>query len=83
MFEADPVTIASVANDAARMAMQAGPPADLPAGVPDFVTRVLGEIGASAADTAGGLGEAISSLTPGGSEAADSAAAAAGNTPGR
>lgn len=65
MFDSDPLTMVSFAHDAVQLAMQAGPPADLPTQVPDFVGRLLGEISASAADTAGGLGETISELTPG------------------
>ncbi|GGN92442.1 hypothetical protein [Haloarcula pellucida] len=76
MFEADPLTMAAFANDAVRMAMQAGPPTDLPAQVPDFVGDVLGEAGSSAGEAKDGFGETISGLTPGGSEAAEGAAAA-------
>jgi hypothetical protein len=73
MFEADPVTMVQFATDAAQMAMQAGPPSDLPAQVPDFVLNILSEISSSAGGESGGLGETISGLTPGGSEAADGA----------
>lgn len=87
MSEADPFTMVSFATDAALMAMQAGPPTDLPARVPEFVGNILGEIGSSAGDATGGIGDAISGLTPGGSEAADgageTASGAAANAPGR
>lgn len=87
MFESDPVTMAQFATDAARMAMQAGPPSDLPAQVPDFVGGILAEISSSAGDASGGIGDAISGLTPGGAETADgageAASGAAENAPGR
>lgn len=70
MLEADPITVVSFATDAARVVAQAGPPADLPGPVPDFVGSILREVGASAGDAAGGIGEAVSSLTPGGDDAA-------------
>lgn len=72
MFEAAPVTIAQFATDATRMVLQAGPPSDLPAQVPDFVLEILREISAGGGES-GGLGETISGLTPGGSETADGA----------
>lgn len=75
MIEADPLTIATIANDTAQMLLQAGPPADLPAQVPDFVSSILDTVRGSAGD--GGLGEMISGLTPGGSEAAEGAGKAA------
>ena len=51
------------------MAMQAGPQTDLPAQVPDFVGNILAEVSFAAGGESGGLGEAISGMTPGGSEA--------------
>ncbi|MFW6321478.1 MAG: hypothetical protein ACOC0Z_06460 [Halohasta sp.] len=65
MFDSDPLTMVSLAHDAAQVTMQAGPPADLPGAVPDFVGRILGEISGSVGDASGGLGETISRLTPG------------------
>jgi hypothetical protein len=66
MIEADPLTMVLFANDAAQTVLQAGPPSDLPAQVPDFVSNILDAV----RDSAGGgsLGERISELTPGGSE---------------
>ena len=75
MIEADPLTIATIANDAAHTIMQAGPPSDLPAQVPDFVSSILDAVRGSVGE--GGLGETISGLTPGGSEAAGGAETAA------
>lgn len=63
MFEIDPHATIQIANDASQLVLQAGPPTDLPAQVPDFVTSILDEINSSV----GGIGEAISELTPGGS----------------
>lgn len=84
MFEADPLTTATLATDAARMALQAGPPADVASQAPGFVQSVLSEIGSMAGDAAGGIGETISGVTPGGAGgAADAANEAAGNVPGR
>jgi hypothetical protein len=77
MFEADPLTMATLAQNAVDVAAQAGPPTDLPAQVPDFVGNVLGEIGASAGDAMDGLGESISGLTPGGGEAPGAGGASA------
>ncbi|AKH97561.1 hypothetical protein [Halanaeroarchaeum sulfurireducens] len=71
MIEADPLTMATIANDATRTVLQAGPPTDLPAQVPDFVSTILETVRNSAGD--GGLGETISELTPGGTQAADGA----------
>lgn len=71
MIEADPLTIVTFANDAANMVLQAGPPSDLPAQVPDFVSNILDAIRSSAGE--GGLGETISDLIPGGEEVADGA----------
>ncbi|MFW5900428.1 MAG: hypothetical protein ACOCTH_01460 [Halodesulfurarchaeum sp.] len=75
MFEADPLTIVTLANDTARVVLQAGPPADLPAQVPDSVSIILETVRGSAGN--GGLGEPISGLVPGGVEAADGAGKAA------
>lgn len=87
MFEADPLTMVTFANDAADVVMQAGPPTDLPAQVPGFVENILGEVGSSAADAADGIGETISGMTPGGADvsdgAGDAASGAAENAPGR
>lgn len=73
MFETDPLTMVTVAQDAANMIAQAGPPSGLPAPVPDFVGDILETVGSSAGDAKDGLGEAISELTPGGSEGANDA----------
>ncbi|MEF8772102.1 hypothetical protein [Halodesulfurarchaeum sp.] len=75
MIEADPLTIATIANDTAQIVLQAGPPTDLPAQVPDFVSSILETVRSSAGE--GGLGEIISGLTPGGSEAAEGTGKAA------
>ncbi|WP_123623251.1 hypothetical protein [Halorubrum sp. CSM-61] len=94
MFEADPLTTATLATDAAKTALQVGPPADAASQAPAFVQEILVEVGSSAGDAAGGLGETISDLTPGGSGvaeagsdaaegASDAANGAAGNAPGR
>ena len=80
MFEADLPTMAQFAHDTARMALQAGPPTDLPAQVPDFVGNILGEIGSSAGEARDGLGEAISGMTPGGKEATAGAETATNET---
>lgn len=66
MIDADPLAVAMLANDAARTALQAGPPADLPAQVPDFVTDIMDAV--RSFDGGGGLGETIRDLTPGGAE---------------
>jgi hypothetical protein len=66
MFETAPVTMVSLTTDAAQMFAQAGPPADLPGPVPDFVGDILGTIGAAAGDAMGGVGERVSDLTPAG-----------------
>lgn len=73
MFETDPLTMVTVAQDAANMIAQAGPPSGLPAPVPDFVGDILETVGSSAGDAKDGLGEAISEITPGGSESAGDA----------
>jgi len=77
MFEADPLTTATLATDAARTVLQVGPPADAAAQAPAFVQDILAEVGSSAGDAAGGLGETISEMTPGGSDAAAGASDAA------
>ena len=76
MIEADPLTVVTFANDAAQTVLQVGPPSDLPAQVPDFVGDLLDAIRNSAGE--GGLGETISELVPGGSEAAGGAGNGAG-----
>ena len=48
MFETDPLTMVQFANDVTQMAMQAGPPTDLPAQVPDFVGNILAEVSSAA-----------------------------------
>ncbi len=78
MFETDPVTMATLAHNAVDVLAQAGPPAELPAQVPEFVGNVLGELGQAAGETADGLGETISGLTPGG-EVSDGLERAAGS----
>lgn len=75
MFEADPVTIATLANDTAQTVLQVGPPTDVPAQVPDFVSNIFETVSGSAGN--GGLGETISGLTPGGTETVDGAEKAA------
>ncbi|MFC6864152.1 hypothetical protein ACFQGE_11875 [Halomicroarcula sp. GCM10025817] len=80
MLEADLPAMAQFAHDTARLAMQAGPPADLPAQVPDFVGNILGEIGSSAGEAKDGIGEAISGMTPGGAEATTGAETATNET---
>ena len=92
MFEADPLTMVQFANDAAQTVMQAGPPTDLPGQVSDFVENILAEDRSMAGGESSGLGEVISSMTPGGSEAGANTAAenatsaangAADNAPGK
>jgi len=73
MIDADPITIATIANDAVQTLAQAGPPSDLPAQVPDFVGDILETVRNAAGES--GLGETISELTPGGSDAAQGAGA--------
>jgi hypothetical protein len=73
MFEADPLTMATLATDTARMALQAGPPTDVAGQAPGFVQNVLGAISAAAGDAAGGIGETISGMTPGGGAGAENA----------
>ncbi|WP_430505293.1 hypothetical protein [Haloparvum sp. PAK95] len=73
MFEADPLTMVTLAQDAANVVAQAGPPSGLPDPVPDFVSQILDTVGSSAGDAKDGLGEAIRSITPGGSDAAEGA----------
>lgn len=83
MIEADPLTMATFATDAAQTIAQAGPPSDLPAPVPDFVGDILETVRTAAGE--GGLGERISELTPGGTEAeagnSNGAGAAAAENP--
>jgi hypothetical protein len=64
MIDADPLTIAQLATDTTQVLLQAGPPADLPTQVPDFVSEIMRAVGSSA----DGIGEAVSNITPGGSE---------------
>lgn len=73
MFETDPLMMVTVAQDAANLIAQAGPPSGLPAPVPDFVGEILETVGSSAGDAKEGLGEAIRAITPGGSDAAEGA----------
>ncbi|GAB3423613.1 hypothetical protein GCM10027435_29810 [Haloparvum alkalitolerans] len=73
MFEADPITMVTFAQDAANFVAQAGPPSELPGPVPDFVGDILETVGSSAGDAKDGFGEAIRDLTPGGSDAAEGA----------
>ena len=80
MIEADPLTMVLFANDAAQTVLQAGPPSDLPAQVPDFVSDILDAIRNSSGE--GGLGETISELTPGGNESAAGAENGAAAGPG-
>ena len=70
MFDAAPLAIAQLGTDTLSVVLQA-PPTDLPSQVPDFVVQILTEVG----NAAGGIGDAISGLTPGGGEGA------AGNVP--
>lgn len=79
MIEADPLTMVLFANDAAQTVLQAGPPSELPAQVPDFVSDILDTVRNAAGE--GSLGERISELTPGGNESAAGAenGAAAGD----
>lgn len=86
MFETDPLTTATLATDAAQLALQAGPPADVAAQAPAFVQEILARVGAATGDAAGGIGETISGMTPGGDAAegaGEAASGAAGNAPGR
>jgi len=73
MFEADPLAMATVAQDAANLVAQAGPPSGLPEPVPDFVGEILDTVGSSAGDAKDGLGETIREITPGSSDAAEGA----------
>lgn len=74
MIEADPLATVQITTDATQVVLQAGPPTDLPAQVPDFVTSILDEISASM----GGIGETVSELTPGGTESAARGSSAGG-----
>lgn len=76
MIEADPLTIVTIARDTGQILVQAGPPIDLPAAVPDFVSSILDAI--RNAVGGGGFGETISGLTPGGSPAANGGETASG-----
>lgn len=82
MIETDPLSMVMIANDATRTVLQAGPPGDLPAPVPDFVSSILDAIRNFTGG--GGLGETISELIRGGNETAggvdNGAAAGAENT---
>ena len=82
MFETDPLTTVTLATDAATVAMQAGPPGDVASQAPAFVQEILGHVSDTAGDAAGGIGETVSGMTPGG-DAAERANEAAGNAPGR
>ena len=79
MFETDPMLLATWSTDLANTIALAGPPADLPGAVPDFVGDIHEAI-RSFGGGEGGLGETISELTPGGEggAGADGAADAAG-----
>lgn len=72
LFESDPLTVVVFATDAAQTVLQAGPPSDLPAQVPDFVSDILDAVRNAAGEA--GLGEAIRELTPGRNESAAGAA---------
>jgi len=74
MIDADPVTIAAIAQDTGQTLLQAGPPDGLPEQVPGFVSEILAEVGGAAGD----LGQTISELTPGGGKGATEAAEQAG-----
>lgn len=76
MIEVDPLTMVPIANDATQLILQVGPPSDLPAQVPDFVSDILDLVRNSAGE--GGLGDQISDLTPGGTETAGGAGTDAG-----
>jgi hypothetical protein len=80
MIEATLPTMAQFATETVQFAAQAGPPADLPAQVPGFVSEILGAVGEAGSDAAGGLGDTISGLAPGGSDVAGEAAE---NAPGK
>lgn len=73
MFETDPITMVTFTQEAVQIVAQAGPPSDLPAAVPDFVSELLTEISAAAGDAKSGLGETIKDIVPGGSEVSDGA----------
>jgi hypothetical protein len=57
--------VATVGIDFTNIAA-AGPPADLPGLVPDFVGDVLGTVRSFLDGSIDNLGEAVSDLTPGG-----------------
>ncbi|WP_280536548.1 hypothetical protein [Halopenitus sp. POP-27] len=65
MFETDPSLLATWSIDLAETIALAGPPADLPGAVPDFVGEIHDAI-RSFGGGEGGIGETISELTPGG-----------------
>lgn len=75
MIEADLIQMAPLANDTTQVFLQAGPPSDLPAQVPDFVGDILDTIRSATGE--GGIGDTISELTPGGNETADGAGSGA------
>lgn len=55
-----------------------GPPSDMPAGVPDFVSQIHDLIGQKIDGTLSDLGDAISQVTPGGSGDDEAGADSAG-----
>ncbi|MFB6218652.1 MAG: hypothetical protein ABEH77_05650 [Halobacteriaceae archaeon] len=56
----------AVGADALYAIAAAGPPADLPAPVPDFVGGILDAVRSFLDGSVDNLGEAVSGLTPGG-----------------
>ncbi|SEH46631.1 hypothetical protein SAMN05192561_102182 [Halopenitus malekzadehii] len=77
MFETDPMLLVTWGTDLADTIALAGPPADLPGAVPDFVGEIHDAI-RSFGGGEGGLGETISELTPGGESGAGAENAGAG-----
>ncbi|WP_096389409.1 hypothetical protein [Halopenitus persicus] len=75
MFETDPTLLATWSTDLVDTLALAGPPADLPGAVPDFVGEIHDAI-RSFGGGEGGLGETISELTPGGESGAGADGAA-------
>jgi len=73
MFEIDPFTLITVAHEIAQTVALVGPPADLPAQVPEFVGDLLGAIGSMAGNVMEGIGETVRALTPGNSSGAETA----------
>lgn len=67
MIETDPFLLVQVLSDATHVIAQ-GPPVDLPDPVPDFVGDILGSIRSFLDGSIDQLGDAVSGLTPGGSE---------------